>query len=94
MSGNIDWRERTSTVLSDLYDGDFHLLTQGEGNLANCPYYRYYIGEGPAASCNRGCWTEPACVTDQPEHGWRPLREDVMIPHPLWGVRYADGIAR
>jgi hypothetical protein len=26
MSEQIDWRERKSTVLSDLYDGDRHLI--------------------------------------------------------------------
>lgn len=87
----VDWRERDSTTLSDLYDGDYHLLTKDEGNLAGCAYYR---GVG---SCDTGqpCSTalEPICVTGEPMHGWRPLREGVMIPHPLPGVRYADGVA-
>jgi hypothetical protein len=51
---NIDWRERTSTVLSDLYDGDRHLI----------------LGT---------------------ETGGQVVRSDRTIPHPLLGVRYADG---
>lgn len=82
----VDWRYR-NTVLADLYDGDYHLLTQREGNLADCAYYQ---GAGP---CSYSCHSGPACQENEPVHGWRPLREEVMIPHPLKGVRYADGVA-
>lgn len=64
-SGRIDWRERTSTTLTDLYDGDRHLLVS---NL------------DVSAGIGRDAYREPQ-------------RRDVRIPHPLPGVRYADGIA-
>lgn len=59
----IDWRDRESTVLADLYDGDRHLIME-------------YVFD----SC--GDMLPPIV-----------LREDVTIPHPLPGVRYADGTA-
>jgi hypothetical protein len=33
-------------------------------SMVQCPYYR---GEG---TCNMGCYSEPACITDQPLEGW------------------------
>jgi len=88
---HIDWRERDgTTTLADLYDGDYHLITAEQGNLADCPYYRDGGLCGGGASCSTRM--EPMCVTEEPEHGWRPLREDVLIPHPLPGVQYADGV--
>lgn len=35
----------------------------------HCPYYW-----GAMAKCPFGCWHEPSCQTDEPEHGW-PIRD-------------------
>lgn len=37
---------------------------QADWNLSTCAYYR---GKG---SCSFGCYTEPACITDEPMTGW------------------------
>lgn len=58
MTERIDWRERDSTVLADLYDGDWALLNA-------------YVRESGSR---------------------RLLRNAVLIPHPLPGVRYSDGV--
>jgi hypothetical protein len=59
---NIDWRERSTTVLSDLYDGDRHLI----------------MGDGL-----------PTVLGGRERQA---VRRDHIIPHPLIGVRYADGV--
>lgn len=58
----LDWRARESTVLSDLYDGDRHLI----------------LGDGLPTVAGR-------------RHR-QAVRKDTTIPHPLLGVRYADGV--
>lgn len=47
---------------------DFNRLWD-EGDESGCPYYRsfYRGGEG---KCDRGCWSEPSCITNEPQGGW------------------------
>lgn len=33
-------------------------------SMTRCPYYEK--GE----KCDRGCWSEPSCQTDEPPEGW------------------------
>lgn len=33
-------------------------------SMTRCPYYQR------EEKCDRGCWSEPACHTDQPTEGW------------------------
>jgi hypothetical protein len=42
----------------------------GPADLADCPWYR---GVG---ICDRGCLSEPACQTMEPEGGWPSVRGD------------------
>lgn len=38
---------------------------EGDADLSGCPFFR-----DSTKTCVSGCWTEPACVADQPEGGW------------------------
>lgn len=45
---------------------------ESEADLSGCPYYRHSKHDEPLPEgfqCG-SCWTEPACVTDQPHGGW------------------------
>lgn len=37
-------------------------------NLGSCPYYRHF------GLCTFGCYSEPECITCEPEGGWPPVR--------------------
>ncbi|MBL7487022.1 hypothetical protein [Frankia sp. AgW1.1] len=40
-------------------------------DMSHCPYYQHVaLGSEPGSCGGYGCWTEPACVTDEPEGGW------------------------
>lgn len=51
-----------------------------EMDMSNCPYYRQdgSLGHYGPNTCLGGCYSEPACVTMQPEGGWPSERETHM----------------
>ena len=60
--------------------------------FAECPYYL-----DRSASCDRGCWDEPECVTCEPRGGWPdppgPREVAVGLPGALragWGDYRAE----
>lgn len=49
-------------------------LPEREEDLSNCPYFRHVRLGDEYAVCHSGCWTEPACFTDEPTEGWPSMR--------------------
>jgi hypothetical protein len=45
---------------------------EAEIDLSGCLYYRHFNYHEPLPEGFRcgSCWTEPACVTSEPEGGW------------------------
>jgi len=43
----------------------------------DCPYYQRTGNQ----KCNRGCWQEPSCITDEPLGGW--LKPQINEPNPI-----------
>lgn len=47
-----------------------------EEDRSDCPFYQYSRNDGPYGTCNRGCWSEPSCITDEPIDGWPAIRSE------------------
>jgi hypothetical protein len=54
-----------------------------ELDLSDCPYYRSWLDGIGDGKCNRGCYDEPSCITDEPTEGWPSSRvtDDPWTPH-------------
>lgn len=58
-------------------DPDEEDYEEPEPDLSGCPYYALFHGlpgHDPHAVCDRGCYSEPACITDEPREGWPSVR--------------------
>ncbi len=46
-----------------------------EPDLSSCPYYQSMTKpDAERGTCDRGCYSEPACITDEPAGGWPATR--------------------
>jgi hypothetical protein len=59
-----------------------------EVDLSDCPYYRSWLDGIGDGKCNRGCYDEPSCITDEPTEGW-PSRRVTDDPWTLHGEAQA-----
>jgi hypothetical protein len=55
-----------------LIEGQYDDEDEAEIDLSGCLYYRHFNYREPLPEGFRcgSCWTEPACVTSEPEGGW------------------------